>query len=96
MIFKGGDNLSPPFSMKITFSDHARYQIRVRELTAKQVRLVVTKPDSFRAQSDGRIQAAKKEIYAGKTYLLVVIYEQDKQRVEVITVFRTSKIKKYL
>ena len=81
--------------MKIIFSDHARYQMRVRKLTANQVRLVVAKPDSFYTQSDGRIQAKKKEIYAGKTYLLVVIYEQGKESIEIVTVFRTSKIKKY-
>ncbi len=82
--------------MKIVFSDHARYQMRVRKLTAKQVRLVVIKPDSFHLQSDGRIQATKKEMYAGKTYVLVVIYEQGQQSIEIVTVFRTSKVKKYL
>ncbi len=82
--------------MPIRFSDHARYQIRDRKLSKVLVGRVVQDPDKIFRQSDGRMRAVKKIIWTGKPYALVIVYEKERGDLVIVTVFRTSKIKKYL
>lgn len=82
--------------MKIVLSDHARYQMRVRNLQVKDIRRAMKKPDGSILQPDGRIQVVKEETRSGKQYLIVVVFEVEKDVSTVVTAFRTSKIKKYL
>ncbi|MBI3589568.1 MAG: DUF4258 domain-containing protein [Candidatus Liptonbacteria bacterium] len=81
--------------MDVIFSSHARYQINERNISSQVVLDVVAKPDKVKTQSNLRKQALKKITYHNKKYLLVVIYEETKNYQKVITVFLTSKIKKY-
>lgn len=81
---------------KITFSKHARYQLRERNIPRKKVVDSFKNPDKIVKQSDKRTRLVKEIERAGKKYLLIIIFDQKDSIKEVITVFITSKIRKYL
>ena len=77
----------------IAFSEHALYQLRKRDITKKEVLMAISQPDKIVRQTKDRFQAIKK---IGGRYLLVSIFDRTQSSLEVVTAFRTSKIKKYL
>ncbi|HBT81742.1 TPA: hypothetical protein DEB04_03425 [Candidatus Giovannonibacteria bacterium] len=81
---------------KITFSAHARYQLKERNLSEREVKRALRNPDKIYKQSANRFRAIKMSRKQGKGYLVVVVYETINSTQEIITVFITSKIKKYL
>ena len=82
--------------IRILFSLHAKLQLIERKISEREVLETIRSPVSIVRQPNGRFQALKTKERNGKDYLLVVIYEERQSIREVITVFYTSKIKKYL
>jgi len=82
--------------VKIVFSSHAKWQLVERKISEREVLETIGKPASIVRQPNGRFQALKIREREGKKYLLVIIYEETSSVQEIITVFYTSKIKKYL
>ncbi|MEK7629025.1 MAG: DUF4258 domain-containing protein [Patescibacteria group bacterium] len=82
--------------MEIYFTDHARYQFKERNISLAEVDRTVRRPDKILKQLSGRIRAVRRFKKQRKVYALVAVYEVRKHRIEVVTVFLTSKIKKYL
>ena len=70
--------------------------MRERKLTKVAVAEVIASPVKIVAESPRRWRAVKRLTKGGKTYLLVVIYDIIHGKIEVVTIFLTSKIKKYL
>lgn len=82
--------------MEIHFTGHAEYQLKERNISRAEVERAVRKPDKVLKQSSGRICAVRKFKKQRKIYALVAVYEIRKHKIEIVTVFLTSKIKKYL
>jgi len=82
--------------LKILFSHHAQYQLKERRLSKNQITSAFDQPDRLTLQTDNRYQLLKLIKLSGKTYLLVIIYEQEFSEIKIVTAFITSKIKKYL
>lgn len=80
--------------VKIVFSDHARYQLRERNINKALVRGVLENPD--RAFVQARIRAVKLFNKNRRRVVCVVIYEVSRGTTRVITAFNTTKIKKYI
>mgnify|MGYP001603046411 CR=1 FL=1 len=78
--------------MEVVFSEHARYQMREREITEEEVLETLNIPDRVLRQPDGRYQYSRK--LHGRA--LVVICAQKEHAIEVVTAFPSSKLKKYL
>jgi len=78
----------------VTFSGHAREQMRERDLSEEDVAQTVQSPDQVIAL--GKRQIAQRRVrHGGKECLLRVVCEQAEDRVTVITVYRTSRVSKY-
>lgn len=82
--------------MEIYFTDHARYQLQERNISRSEAEWAVKKPDKILKQYSGRIRAVRRFKKQRKVYALVAVYEIRKSRIEIVTVFITSKIKKYI
>lgn len=80
---------------RIKFSSHARYQIKQRNISRELVIKVVSNPDKLKFQEPNRVRAFKKIDRSGRGYILVVIYEQKRDDILIITAFVTSKTSKY-
>ena len=75
---------------------HAKKQLIERKLSETFVLTSVKKPTLVKKQKDGRFQYIKSFKQRYKLFLLVCIVEKSLNTLTVITVFKTSKIKKYL
>ena len=82
--------------MKYIFSDHAKFRMKERGITAKLVRNAVAKPTKMLYDKKDRILFKKLYKKAGAMRLLMVVGELNKNLLRVITVIDTSKIRKYL
>ena len=82
--------------MKIVFSDHARAQMRERNIAKELILRVIENPDSIKAQKSNRFAAQKLVGNNGKKYLLIAVYDEIGDTREIVTAFLTTKVKKYL
>lgn len=82
--------------IRIVFSSHAKLQLAERGISEREVLEAIKKPNNVTQQPNGRFQVAKIKERRGKKYLLIVIYDEARSVMEIVTVFYTSKIKKYL
>lgn len=82
--------------LKITFSDHAIYQMKERNLKEKLIKSALRNPDKTVLQFNFRKRAYRRFKYRHKNYLLIVIYEEQSSNKKIITAFVTSKTNKYL
>lgn len=83
--------------MRIIFSDHARRQMQERNLKETWVRDVIQHPQSTIQQSRDRFRVVGFVPGSQKRHILVVVYDViSGRRMEVVTAFVTSKVKKYL
>ena len=80
---------------KIVFSKHARYQMKERNISEDEVIVVIINPDEIISQVQQKFQAVKSIKRNDKEYLIIVIFRQVNSSKKIITVFLTSKIKKY-
>lgn len=81
---------------RVILSEHARFQMRERRINHKTILYAIANPDRKHTQQSGRIQTVRSLYLGHKLYCLVIIYEDSEKYYKVITVFITSKIRKYL
>ncbi|TRZ77168.1 DUF4258 domain-containing protein [bacterium] len=82
--------------IKIIFSEHAKNQLKERNIAEIRVIEAITFPDKIVKQVNQRMQAVKIYTIQSKKYLLIVVFEQTNTVKTIITAFITSKIRKYL
>lgn len=81
--------------MKFVFSQHALDQIKIRGISKETVLAIVFEPDSI-VDEDETIRIYSKLVNNdSKIYLYRVFVNYLKQPCIIITVYKTSKIKKY-
>lgn len=83
--------------MDIVISDHARFEIVRRQLSEEMVRSVAQNPQQVVKLNKIRkiCQNRYYDSAEGKEIILRVICEERRNRLFVITAYRTSKIDKY-
>ena len=82
--------------MTVIFTEHAKNQLTERRLSKAFVLTVIRNPSLVKKQKDERLQFIKRFKQTGKIFLLICIVEKSVDILKVITVFKTSKVKKYL
>jgi len=88
---------SPPDLTTTVIRDHAREQMLLREISEEQVRFVLAAPEQVLPVRPGRI-VAQRIIQLGsppREYLFRVFVDIDRDPPELVTVYRTSQIRKY-
>lgn len=81
---------------QVILSEHALFQMQERGIDREIIIGVIARPDKVYTQISGRIQVVRRIIRSGKTYCIIAIYENLPRHYRVITIFITSKIRKYL
>lgn len=81
---------------RVILSEHALFQMKERSIGREVIIGTLASPDKKSVQSSGRIQAIRKINLNGKSYCVIVIYEDLPRHYRVITVFISSKVRKYL
>jgi hypothetical protein len=76
-------------------TSHAAFEIHRRRIEEDLVRRVLAAPEQCHAVRPGRDVLQSRIAFDGKTYLLRVFVDIDRDPVEVVTVYRTSRIAKY-
>ena len=76
-------------------TSHAAFEMRRRRVEEDVVRQVLAAPEQRHAVRLGRDVLQSRIAFAGKTYLLRVFVDIDRDPAEVVTVYRTSRITKY-
>lgn len=80
----------------IVFTDHARQQLKERNISESRVIMCLRKPEKIVREQGIRFRALKTIRTNSRHRLLVVAYDEGGQMKKVVTAFITSKIKKYL
>lgn len=80
----------------VRFTPYAEDRLRRRRLERDLVERVVTEPEQV-VDEDGRKvgQSRYRDEVKNKEYLLRVVYEETGEDKLVVTIYRTSKIRKY-
>lgn len=82
--------------MNYQLSLHAREQVEQREILLSFLESVLESPQQIIVQSDGtKAYQSQLDWGAGKVYLLRIVVRDDVDPLLVVTVYKTSKIKKY-
>jgi hypothetical protein len=76
-------------------TSHAAFEIRRRGIEEGAVRRILAAPEQRHAVRPGRDVLQSRIAFAGKTYLLRVFVDIDRDPAELVTVYRTSRIAKY-
>jgi len=76
-------------------TSHAAFEMRRRDIDEGVVHQVLAAPEQRHAVRPGRHVLQSKIAFGGKTYLLRVFVDIDRDPAEVVTVYRTSRIAKY-
>ena len=76
-------------------TSHAAFEMRRRGIEEGVVRQVLAAPEQRDAVRPGRDVLQSRIAFAGKTYLLRVFVDIDRDPAEIVTVYRTSRIAKY-
>ncbi len=77
--------------MKIVYTLHALERLRQRGITREQVEQCIREPDKIE-----KLEGLHRCIKRLNNKVLVAIYKESRDRIIIITAFKTSKIKKYL
>lgn len=80
----------------VVFTVHAIQQMKERLISKIFVLTSIKRADKVIGQQDGRFQYIKLFKENRKSFLLVAIIEKSTRKLTIVTVFKTSKIKKYL
>ena len=85
----------PPAEYRLT--DHARFEMERRGISEAEIARVLSAPEQSDLVRPGRVVYQSRMEYEepGKIYLLRVFVDIDRQRAEVVTAYRTSKVEKY-
>ncbi len=78
-------------------TEHARFEMFRRGITEAEVAQVLSAPEQSSVDRPGRnmYQSRISSATTGKTYLLRIFVDVDRQPAEVVSAYRTSKLKKY-
>jgi len=76
---------------QVRFTEHARQQLRKRRLAEVDVRHVLASPEEVLPLREGRVVA--QGMCGG--YLVRVFVDVDRNPMEVVTAYRTSRIHRY-
>jgi hypothetical protein len=76
-------------------TSHAAFEIRRRGIEEGVVRHILAAPEQRHAVRPGRDVLQSRVAFSGKTRLLRVFVDIDRDPAEVVTVYRTSRIVKY-
>jgi len=76
-------------------TSHAAFEMGRRRIEEGVVRQVLSAPEQRHAVRPGRDMLQSRIALAGKTYLLRVFVDIDRDPAEVVTVYRTSRIAMY-
>ena len=87
---------APPIT-EYRVTDHARFEMARRRITAAQINRVLSAPEQTELARPGRMvyQSRVEFDEPPRTYLLRVFVDVDRQPPEVVTVYRTGKTDKY-
>ena len=80
---------------RFVLTEHARSGLRRRGLDEFVVVRVLTAPEQRFPFRDGRHVVQSRVTMAGKEYLVRVFVDVDRVPAEVVTAYRTSKLRKY-
>ena len=91
------DSLGKPMAQRIILSDHARAEARRRGISEAIILGVATTPERRLAVRAGREvrQSRIADPASGKLHLIRVVVDSGKDGDTIVTVYRTSKIRKY-
>jgi hypothetical protein len=76
-------------------TEHAAFEIKRRRIDESAVHGVLSAPEQRHAVRTGRDVLQSRLILGGKTYLLRVFVDVDRDPAEVVTVYLTSRVGKY-
>ncbi len=74
---------------------HAAFEMERRGLSEKAVAQILSAPGQRLEVASGRVVLQSKILFEGKEYLVRVFVDINKRSVEVVTAYRTSRIKRY-
>lgn len=74
---------------------HAQLEMQRRGIGEEIVKHVLAQPEQRLVARKGREVFQSQVTMAGKTYLVRIFVDMDRRPLEVVTVYRTSKIFKY-
>ena len=83
--------------MKVIFTPHALFEMKRRDLTKELVENIIDHPDQSWEIRKGRSLYQKRGKMGSpeREYLVRVVVDVDRDPIEVVTAYRTSKIEKY-
>lgn len=81
---------------QVILSEHALFQMRERKIDRALAVSALIRPSREYTQLSGRRVAIRKIVRDGKPNCIIVVYEDLPRHYRVITVFISSKVKKYL
>ncbi len=86
----------PPIT-EYRLTDHAQFEMERRQITKAEVAQVLSVPEQTEMVRPGRAvyQSRVKFGESPQNYLLRVFVDIDRRPAEVVTAYRTSKVKKY-
>ena len=78
-------------------TDHAQFEMERRQIGEAEIAQVLSAPEQIETVRPGRVvyQSRVKMGEPTRVYLLRVFVDIDRQPVEVVTAYRTSRIDKY-
>jgi len=82
--------------MEYLFTPHARLEMARRGVSETVVRQVLSAPEQRDTNRPGRDVLQSRMSFADGTYLVRVFVDVDRKPAQIVTVYRTSKINKYL
>ena len=76
-------------------TDHAAFEMQRRGISQEMIREVLENPGQRITVREGREVFQNRLDSGGKTFLLRIIVDADRNPAEVVTAYKTSKIEKY-
>lgn len=80
--------------MRIELSNHARMRAQSRGVSFQEIVDCISSPDGISQQEDGKI--CYKKLQNQNRYLLLCYTVDESGTIVVVTVIKTSKVRKYL
>ena len=81
--------------MKIKLLEHLKEQAIEREIDLKLIKETLLNPEQITPEGKELKIAQKRHFFKNKKYLIRVIFREEKDLRVGVTVYKTSKIKKY-
>jgi len=82
--------------MRYILTKHAKARMGERSISKKLIEGALHNPTRVSYDSTGKMLLKKLYTKRGKEYLLVIVCDQYREELRIITIIETSKVKKYL